>query len=108
MSRRAITRRFIQAAVAYAVVWLVCFVESVICESAWGGPFTVFVSFLLKFVIAVMIAVAFGLLLLIPKVRDLWRRVGHRSLLLSAVALAVMVFASKLGLRKVDPVSNYR
>jgi len=111
MSGRAIIRRFIQAAVAYAVVWLVCFVESMICETAWGGPFTILVSFILKFVFAgVAVGVAFvvGFLLLIPGVRDLWRRVGYWALLMSAVALAVIVFASKLGLRTVDPVSNYR
>jgi hypothetical protein len=111
MSGRAIIRRYIQAGVAYAVVWLACFVESTICETAWGGPFTVLVSFILKFVfagLAVTVALAIGLLLLIPGIRDLWRRVGDWSLLLSVAALAVMVFASKLGLRTVDPVSNYR
>lgn len=107
MSGRTIIRRFIHAAVAYAVVWLVCFVESMICETAWGGPFTILVSFILKFVfagLAVTVALAADLLLLIPGVRDLWRRVGYWSLLLSVAALAVTVFASKLGLRTVDPV----
>ena len=58
--------------------------------------------------LAVGVSLLAGLLLLIPGIRDLWRGVGYWSLLLSAVALAVMVSASKLGLRTVDPVSNYR
>jgi len=82
-----------------------------ICETAWGGPFTILVSFILKFVfaaLAVAVALAIGLLLLIPGVRDVWRRVGYWSLLFSAVALTIIIFASNLGLRTVDPVSNYR
>ena len=69
------------------------------------------VSFILKFIfagLAVGTALAVGLLLLVPAFRDVWRRVGYWSLLMSAVALAVMIFASKLGLRTVEPVSNYR
>lgn len=111
MAGRTITRSCIQAVIAFAVVWLVCFVESMIYETAWGGPFTILVSFILKFVFAgTAVGVAFiaGFLLLIPGVRDLWRRVGYWGLLMSAVALAVIVLASKLGLRAVDPVSNYR
>ena len=111
MSGRETIRRFIQAGVAFAVCWLVCFVESMLCETAYGGPFTILVSFILKFIfagLAVGVAVVVGLLLLIPGVRDLWHRVGYWALLLSAVALAVVVFASRLGLRTVEPVSNYR
>lgn len=111
MFGRVIIRRLIQAGVAFAVVWLVCLVESMLCETAWGGPFTILMSFILKFVfagLAVAVALVLGLLLLIPGVRDLWRRIGYWSLLLSAVVLAVMIFASKLGLRTVDPVSNHR
>ena len=58
--------------------------------------------------LAVGAALLIGLFLLIPGVRDLWRRVGCWSLLLSAVALGVMIFASKLGLRTLDPVSHYQ
>ena len=111
MSMGDIIQRFIQAALAFAVVWLVCFVESMICETAYGGPFTILVSFVLKFIfagLAVSAAFLVGLLLLIPGIRDLWRRINYWSLLLSAVALTIMIFASKLGLRTVEPVSNYR
>lgn len=103
--------RSFQAAVAQAVIWLVCFVEFAICDTAWGGLFTIVLSFILKFALgslAVVIAWAMGFLLRLPRVRSLWLTFGHRSLLLSAVALAIMVFASPLGLRTVDPVSGYR
>jgi hypothetical protein len=111
MAMSNFTRRFIQALVAFVVVWLVCFVESMICETAFGGPFTILVSFVLKFVfagLAVGIAMLVGLVFFIPVVREAWRRVGYCSLLMSAFALGVIIFASKLGLRTVDPVSNYR
>ena len=108
---REITRRLILAAIGFAVGWLVCFVEAACCYSAYGGPFTVLMLFLMLFVfagLAVGLSLLAGLLLVIPGVRDLWRGVGLWSLLLSAVALTVVIFASKLGLRTVDPVSNYR
>jgi SNF family Na+-dependent transporter len=108
---RKFTRRTILALIGFAVGWLVCFVEAACCYSAYGGPFTVLMLFLMLFVfagLAVGISLLAGLLLRIPGVRDLWRGVEDWSLLLSAAAVAVMVFASKLGLRTVDPVSNYR
>ena len=58
--------------------------------------------------IAVGAALLVGLFLLTPGVRDVWRRAGHWSLLLSAVPLGVMIFATKLGLRTLDPVSHYQ
>lgn len=103
--------RLFQAAVAQAVIWLVCFVEFAICDTAWGGLFTVVLSFVLKSVLGILVVViawAMGFLLRLPQVRSWWLAIGHRSLLLSAVALAIMVFASLLGLRTVDPVSGYR
>lgn len=108
---REITRRSILALIGFAVGWMVCFVEAAFCYSAYGGPFTVLMLFLMLFVfaaLAVGLSLLAGLLLLIPRVRDLWRRVGYLSLLSSAVAVVVMVFASMLGLRTIDPVSNYR
>lgn len=108
---RAITRRLILALVGFVLGWLVIFVESMICETAYGGPFTILLSFVMKFVftgLAVGAALLVGLLLLIPGVRDLWWRVGYWSLFLSATAFCVILFATKLGLRTVDPVSNYR
>src|SRR5882757_3666370 len=111
MSGHEIIRRSIQAVVAFVVCWVVCFVESMLCETAYGGPFTILVSFILKFAyagLAVGIALVVGFLLLIPGIRNLWRGVGGWSLLLSAAAITVIIFASKLGLRKVEPVSGYR
>ena len=111
MNARYFIRRFVQAIVGFAVGWLVIFIESMLCETAYGGPFTILVSFLLKFVftaLAVGAALLVGMVLLIPGVRDLWQRVGFWSLLLSAAGLCVIILASKLGLRTVEPVSNYR
>ncbi len=108
---RGITRRLALALIGFAVGWLVCLVEAAYYYTAYGGPFTILLLVLMLFVLAglaVGVSSLAGLLLLIPGVRDLWRGVGYWSLLLSAVALAVVVFASKLGLRTVDPVSNYR
>jgi hypothetical protein len=108
---RAFARRSILSLIGFAVGWLVCFVEAALCYSAYGGPFTVLMMFLMLFVfagLAVGVSLLGRLLFRIPGVRDLWRGLGYWSLLLSAVALAVMVFASQLGLRKADPVSNYR
>lgn len=103
--------RLFQAAVALVIIWLVCLVESAIFETAWGGPFTIVLSFILKFALgslAVVIAWAMGFLLRLPRVRSWWLAIGHRSLLLSAFALTVMIFASLISLRPVDPVSGYR
>ena len=111
MTTRDFIRRFVQAIVGFAVGWLVCFVESMLCETAYGGPFTTFVSFVMKFVFtgfAVGAALLVGLVLLIPGIRDLWKRVGLWSRLLSATAVCVIIFATKLGLRTVEPISQYR
>ncbi len=106
-----IIRRFFLAALGFAVGWLVIFVESMLCETAYGGPFTIVVSFIMKFVftaMAVNASLLAGLVLLLPGVRDLWRRIGSWSLLMSVAAVCVMIFATRLGLRTPDPVSYYK
>lgn len=111
MTEFKILRRVVQAIAGFAVGWLVIFVESMVCESAYGGPFTILVSFVMKFFfagLATSAAFLLGLVLLTPGVRDFWRRLGFWSLLLSAGGVCVMLFASKLGLRTVEPVSNYK
>jgi hypothetical protein len=85
-------------------------VEMAFCATAYGGPFTVLMLPVMAFVLsglAVGAAVLVGLVLLIPGIRDLWRRVGYWSILLSVASIVVLISASKLGLRKVDPVSGY-
>lgn len=111
MTMGEIGRRFIQAIVGFAVGWIVCLVESLLCDTAYGGPFTILASWATKFFftgLAVGAAFLTGLVLLIPGIRELWRRVGYWSLLSSVAAICVMIFASDLGIRKVEPVSNYR
>jgi hypothetical protein len=111
MTAPDILRRLAQAAAGFTVGWLVIFVESMLCETAFGGPFTILVSLGLKLFFAGMATLAallLGLVLLAPGIRDVWSRLGFWSLLLSAAGVCVIGFASKLGLRTVDPVSNYR
>ena len=111
MTKREIIRRLVQAAAAFAVGWLVTFVESMLCETAYGGPFTILVSVVMKFVctgLAVGASVMLGLVLLLPRIRELWRCVGFSSLVVSVAAVCVITFASKLGLRTVEPVSQYK
>lgn len=108
---RVIPRRLALALIGFAAGWTVCFVEAACYCTAYGGPFTVLVLFLMLFVfvgLAVGVSSLVGLLLRMPGVRDLWQGVGCWSLLVSAGALSVVVLGSKLGLRTVDPVSNYR
>ena len=108
---RRIIPRPIQALLGFVAGWLVCLVEAAVYYSAYGGAFTVFMLCLMLLAfsgLAVGASLLLGLVLLIPGVRDLWRRIGYWSLLLSAGSLSVMLFASELGLRTVDPISNYR
>ena len=110
MTAPEIFRRLVLAIAGFAVGWLVIFVESMFCETAYGGPFTILASFAMKFFFAGLAtgaALLLGLVLLAPGIRDVWRRVGFWSLVLSAAAVCVIGFASKLGLRTVEPVSNY-
>jgi hypothetical protein len=109
--RSKILRRVVQAIAGLAVGWLVIFVESMLCETAYGGPFTILLSFIMKFFFAGLAtgaAFLVGVVLLVPGIRDFWRRLGFWSLLLSLAGVCVIVFASELGLRTVEPVSNYR
>jgi len=106
-----IIRRLVQALIGFAVGWLVCMVEYAFCGTAYGGPFTILMLPVMAFVLsglAVGAALLVGLVLLIPGVRDLWSRTGYWSILLCVAAVGVMIAASKLGLRTVDPVSGYK
>jgi hypothetical protein len=108
---RKFIRRPVLALIGFAVGWLVAFIEGSLCYTAYGGPFTVLMSFVMEFVfsgVAVGMALLVGLILLTPGVRDLWRRIGYWSLILSVASVGVIIFSSKLGLRNIDPVSNYR
>lgn len=104
-------RRLVQAIAGFGVGWLVCFVESMFCGTAFGGPFTVLASFVLNFVFAGIVtgvSLWVGLILLIPRVADVWRRIGYWCLLPSVASVAVMIAASRLGLRTMQTVSGYK
>ena len=78
-----ILRRLVQAIAGFAAGWIVIFVESMVCETAYGGPFTILMSLVMKFFFAGLAtgaALLLGLVLLAPGVRDLWQRIGFWSL----------------------------
>jgi len=104
-------RRLVQALIGLVIGWLVCMVEYAFCATAYGGPFTILMLPIMAFVLSILAvgaALVVGLVLLIPSVRDLWSRTGYWSILLCVVAVLVLISASKLGLRKVDPISGYK
>ena len=108
-------KRYVKTLIGFAVGWLAYVVEDLFYTTAYGGPFAVFTGLLLlPFVAAifsgifVMAARLIGLLLTLPKVRDVWRITGYWGILIAVAALGVMIFASKLGLRSIDPVSGYQ
>jgi hypothetical protein len=110
-----VMKRLFYILIGFTVGWLVYVVEYLLCATAYGGPFTVFTSLLMLPLIAgilsgMFVAVAWlvGLLLTLPKVRDVWRFTGYWSILLTVAATGVMVFAAKLGLRTVDPITGYK
>jgi hypothetical protein len=101
----------LQTACAFVAIWAVILVETMTCDTAWGGIFTIVADMVIKTVIAAAVAVGtliLGLLLHLPSVREWWQRIGYRSLLLCVLCLGVMIFATELGLRTEDPVSGYR
>ena len=96
--------------IGFAVGWLVCMVEYGFAASAAGGPFAI----LLLPVVAAFLSAAYvgaaalaGLLLRLPGVRTVWRETGYKVLLLAVAPLLVLIFSSPLGLRTIDPASNY-
>src|SRR5258706_12649926 len=102
-------RRLVQALIGLVIGWLVCMVEYAFCATAWGGPFTILMLPVMAFVLsalAVGAALLVGLVLLIPGFRNLWMRTGYWSILLCVAAIGVMIFASKLGIRRVDPITG--
>ena len=111
MISRDIIKRSILAFAGFLVGWSVCFIESMLCETAYGGPFTIIASFVMKsfFVgLAVGAALLLGRILLIRQLGGFWRRIGFWKLLLSAVPICVMAFATQLGLRQLEPISRYQ
>jgi hypothetical protein len=104
------TNRIVCALIGFGVGWLASFVEYLFTATAWGGPFTILmIPFAAAFISAssVVVAVLVGLLLRLPRIRDVWRLTGYKVLFLSVIPVTVLVFSSPLGLRTIDPVSGY-
>jgi hypothetical protein len=111
MSRRDISSRTIRIIAGFAVGWWVCFVESMLCETAYGGPFTILASLVIKFFFtsfAVGAALLLGRVFVIPGIHYFWWRIGYWRLTLSVAPVCLMIFATQLELRTVEPISRYR
>ena len=111
MTKRDIIARITFTIVGFVVGWWVCIVESMLCETAYGGPFTIFASFVMKFVftgVAVGAALLLGRVLIFPGISEIWWRIGYWKLLLSVAPVCLMIFATRLGIRQIEPISNYR
>ena len=84
MNKRDLLRSLVMATIGWAVGILVCLAESMFCDTAYGGPFTIVASIALKLVftgLAVSAAWLMGLVLLVPGIRELWTRIGYWPLL---------------------------
>jgi hypothetical protein len=103
-------KRIVCVVIGFGVGWAVAFVEYLFTATAWGGPFTILmIPFAAAFISAVgVIAAALaGLLLRLPRIREVWRLAGYKVLFLALIPVAILAFSSLLGLRTIDPVSGY-
>ncbi len=104
-------QKIIRVVAAFFAATLICFLETCFYATAWGGPFTVLLAL---FVLPIffggfltLCALLAGLTGRMPPVKRVWIKMGPWSLCLSALGVAVIFLASKLGLRHLDPVSKY-
>lgn len=110
MNSRDFDRRIIQLIIGFFFAWLICLTELMIYGSAYGGIFTIVAGWVMEAILsalAVGLAFLLGFILLIPCIRKVWRKARYWNLLLSVAGVACIAFASKLGLRTVNPVSSY-
>jgi hypothetical protein len=101
---------FQRVLIAFGVGWFTRMLEDSFTTTAWGGPFTVLASWVIIVFLSAVYAVAAvlaGQLLRLPGLQDAWNRAGAWTLLIALPATLVLAFSSALGLRTIDPVSNY-
>jgi len=102
----------IQPAIAFAVGAVVYFCEAACYHSAYGGPVTVYIDlFVYPFFVSGIVticAVAVRLLTLVPFFRSFLKRIRSFMPILIPIGLALIIFASKLGLRHTEPIGNYK
>lgn len=101
---------FFRLLAAFGVGWLARMVEDVLTTTAWGGPFTILVGWIFIVVMSAFFAVAalaVGQLFLLLGLKGAWDHAGSLVLFLAVPPALVLAFSSVLGLREVEPVSNY-
>jgi hypothetical protein len=103
-------RRLLNIGIAFAVVWLARMTEEFLTATGWGGLFTIVFGWVVIFFLSlvyVAAAVLVGQLLRLPVITEAWSCAGCWTLLLAIPPLLVLILSRSLGLRTIDPVSNY-
>ena len=57
--------------------------------------------------LCVVVAALVGLLLRLPKVRDVWSKLGFGVVFMAIIPIAILALSSPLGLRSIEPNSGY-
>jgi hypothetical protein len=102
--------RFINVLIGFGVGWIVSLVEYAFCSTAFGGTFTLLMIPVVAAALSILYVAAawlVGLLLRLPKVRDVWALAGWKVVLFAIAPLCVLIFSSSLGLRSIEPESGY-
>lgn len=101
---------FFKFLTAFGVGWLVRMTEDLLTTTAWGGPFTILVGWIFIVILSAFFAaaaLAVGQLFRPLGLKGAWNRAGGWVLFLAVPPALVLAFSSTLGLREVEPVSNY-
>jgi hypothetical protein len=97
--------------IAFALGFIVCFIEGTLFETAYGGMFTILFGWtmdLMCYAIAVGLSLLLGLTFKTPKAGAFWRDLGIRTLFISVVGIVVIFISPLIGLRTLEPNSGYK
>ncbi len=88
------------------------FGEAATYHTAYGGPVTVLIDlFIYPFLVSAIVTIAAllaHLLTLLPMIQTMWRPIRFIIPIFIPIGFALIVFASKLGLRHTEPIGNYK
>ncbi len=101
---------FLRFLLAFGVGWIARMIEESLTATGWGGPMTILTGWIIIVFLSgffALAAVFIGQLLSFPAVVAVWTRAGFWTLLLAIPPALVLAFSAKLGLRTIDPISNY-
>ncbi len=104
------TSRIATVGFAFAVGWIARMTEEMLTATAWGGPFTIFLSWVVIFYLTLFdvgAAILVGQVLRLRPIQAAWMQAGYWVLLLALPPLLVLIFSRPLGLRTIEPVSHY-